>query len=303
MHPTGEQITINFADQRAVLTEVGGALRVYEAGAVAVVEGWEPEEMPDSCRGQVCYPWINRTSSGEWSYAGRTAHVGADNVDKRTLNHGVVRWRPFRVEERGSDSCTLSIVLNPVPEYPFWSRLTVLYRLSATGLAVTSTVENLDEVDIPFTLGFHPYFAVTTPTIDGARLRVPAEAYLAVDDRLIPTGHDVAVAGTVMDFREAALVDGVALDVTFAQLARDEQGLFRCNVVDANGGEVEYWQDESFPYFQVFSGDTLRPPRRRSSIALEPMTGPADALRSGRGRLSIAPGASWSGSWGVRRLL
>ncbi len=302
MHPSGEQITITFADQRAVLTQVGGALRVYEAVGVPVVEGWEPEEMPDSCRGQVCYPWINRTTSGEWSFSGRSAHVGADNVDKRTLNHGVVRWRPFDIDEVSSDACTVSIVLNPVPEHPFWSKLTVGYRLSDAGLTVTSTVENLDEVAVPFTLGFHPYFAVTTPTIDGARLTVPAETYLAVDDRLIPTGQDVAVAGTTMDFREAALVDAVVFDVTFADLRRDEDGLFRCRVVDANGGEVVYWQDESFPYFQVFSGDTLRESRRRTSIALEPMTAPADALRSGRGRLSIEPGASWSAAWGVRRL-
>ena len=302
MRPSGDQIEINYADQRAVITEVGAALRVYEAGGVAVVEGWDADEMADACRNQVCYPWINRTASGQWSYSGRTADVGADNVVKQTLNHGVVRWRPFLLESRSESACTMSLVLHPVPEYPFASRFSVTYELGRDGLSVTSRVDNLDTVDIPFSLGFHPYFAVTTAGIDGSSLTVPARSYLEVDDRLLPTGETKDVDGTVMDFRHARLVDGVVFDVTFTDLERDPDGLFRCRVVDARGGEVVLFQDESFPYFQVFSGDTLPEARRRTSIALEPMTAPADALRSGLGLLSVAPGQSWSARWGVARL-
>jgi len=302
MQPSGRQIEITFEDQTAVITEVGATLRSYDRGGVAVVEGFAAGEMPDACRNQVCYPWVNRVGSGEWSYSGRLAKAGADNVVAATLNHGVARWRPFAIDAVGTHYCTLSLVLHPLPDYPFLTKFTVTYSLGAQGLSVTSTVENLDEVDVPFSLGYHPYFAVTTPTIEGAWLTIPAQSYVAIDSRMLPTGETLKVEGSELDFREARLVDSVALDVTYGDLERDESGMFTAALRDEKGHEIQVSQDEAFPYFQAFSADTLAPERRRTSLALEPMTAPADALRSGRGLISLAPGETWTGVWRVRRI-
>jgi aldose 1-epimerase len=303
MLPSGEQIEINFGDQRAVVTEVGATLRTYDKGGVPVVEGFGPDEIPDACRNQLCYPWVNRVGSGEWSFSGRHARAGADNVVTKTLNHGVVRWRPFMIDLVASDHCTLSHVLHPLPEYPFLTKFTVDYALGVDGLTVTSTVANLDDVEVPFTLGYHPYFAVTTPTIDGALLHVPATSYVKIDQRMLPTGEMATVAKTALDFRQPKLVDGIELDVTYADLVRDESGMFTATVTDANGHEIQVSQDGAFPYFQAFSGDTLAPGRRRTSLALEPMTAPADALRSGQALIALAPGEQWSGVWRVSRTM
>ena len=55
----------------------------------------------------------------------------------------------------------------------------------------------------------------------------------------------------------------------------------------------------AFPYLMVFSGDTLAPDRRRRGLAVEPMTCPPNAFRSGDGLIVLDPGQSWSGSWGI----
>ncbi len=301
MQPSGRQIEITFQEQTAVITEVGATLRRYDDGGVAVVEGFDVHELPDACRNQVCFPWVNRLDSGEWRYGERRAKVGADNVVKATLNHGLARWRPFSIDEVGAHHCTLSLVLHPLPDYPFLTRFAVTYELGEWGLSVTSRVQNLDDVEVPFSLGYHPYFAVTTAHIEGSRLTIPARSYVAVDSRMLPTGEIVSVEGSELDFREPRLVDGVVLDVTYGDLERDESGMFCATLRDANGHEVQVSQDESYPYFQAFSADTLAPPRRRTSLALEPMTAPADALRSGRGRIALAPGETWSGVWRVKR--
>src|ERR1019366_3677939 len=135
-----------------------------------------------------------------------------------------------------------------------------------------------------------PYFAVTTPSIDGSWLTIPAQSYIAIDSRMLPTGEVLKVEGSELDFRESRLVDGVVLDVTYGDLERDVSGIFTATLRDANGHEVRVSQDEAYPYFQAFSSDTLSPERRRTSLALEPMTAPADALRSGHGLISLAPG-------------
>jgi aldose 1-epimerase len=301
MRPSGQQYEITHREQRAVITEVGATLRLYEHAGAAVLAGFDEHEMPDACRNQLCYPWINRFSSGPWTFSNRHARVGADDLAHQTLLHGVARWRPFEVREHEADRCTLSLTLHPVPEYPFLTSISVQYRLADDGLSVSSTVTNLDDVVAPFALGFHPYFAVSTDTIEGATLTIPAQSYLAVDERMLPTGHVESLDGHALDFRQPSLVDEVVFDVTYADLIRDESGLFHCTLVDENGGGVVLSQDESFPFFQVFSGDTLAPEHQRTAMAMEPMTAPADALRSGEGLICLEPGEQWSGYWRVQR--
>ena len=60
------------------------------------------------------------------------------------------------------------------------------------------------------------------------------------------------------------------------------------------------WADERFDYVMVYTGDTLADEgQRRRSVAIEPMTCPPDAFRSGAGLVVLRPGARWTGSWGI----
>jgi aldose 1-epimerase len=168
-------------------------------------------------------------------------------------------------------------------------------------LTVTTTVTNRDDVPIPFGVGFHPYLAVTTPTIEGAELEIPAAAYVAVNDRQLPTGEILPVAGNSLDFTTRKSVSGHELDTTFTELIRDDSGLATVVLVDATGGEIELSVDRNFPYLQVFTGDHLEKGRRRTAVAVEPMTCPPDGLRSGKDVVVLEPGQHWAGSWRLRR--
>jgi aldose 1-epimerase len=195
-----------------------------------------------------------------------------------------------------------SLLLYPSPAYPFLASVEVAYHLGTLGLTVTGTVINRDEVPIPVGLGFHPYLAVTTSTIEGTELALPANAYLTVDDRQLPTGEILPVSGGALDFRTAKSVSGHTLDVTYTELTRDDSGLATATVTDASGGRVELSVDRTFPYLQVFTGDTLEKGRRRTAIGVEPMTCPPEGLRSGKDVVVLEPGQRWAGSWRVRRV-
>lgn len=301
MLPSGEQIAIAHGDQRAVVTEVGATLRTYVKGGVSVVEGFAGEEVPTGARGQLLYPWPNRMGDGPWSFSGRTAKPVVDDVEHATAIHGVVRWRPFRVESVNQNRCVLTLLLHPTPDFPFLSEIEVAYHLGSLGLTVTTTVTNRDDVPIPFGLGFHPYLAVTTPTIEGAELAVPAKNYIAVNPRQLPTGEILPVASHQLDFTQPKTVNGHDLDVTFTELQRDDLGLATVLVRDSAGGEVELSMDRNFPYVQIYTGDQLEKGRRRTAIAVEPMTCPPDALRSGKDIVVLEPGQHWAGSWRLRR--
>jgi aldose 1-epimerase len=58
--------------------------------------------------------------------------------------------------------------------------------------------------------------------------------------------------------------------------------------------------DEHFGYVMAYTADTVEPAaRRRQSIAIEPMTCPPDAFRSGIDLVRLEPGTSWRASWGI----
>ncbi len=299
--PTGEQIAIAHGDQRVVVAEVGATLRTYVTGGVPVIEGFAADERATGGRGQVLFPWPNRLGEGEWEFSGRRGRPQLDSSQPATANHGVIRWRPFHIDSINQNRCSLSLLLHPSPAYPFLVSLEVAYHLGSLGLTVTSTITNRDEVPIPVGLGFHPYLAVTTPTIEGAEILVPANAYLGVTPEMLPNGEILPVSGGLRDFRSLRSVSGHEIDTTFTELERDDKGLATVVVRDARGGEVELSVDRNFPYILVYTGDQLEKGRRRTGIAVEPMTCPPDALRSGKDVVVLEPGQRWAGSWRVRR--
>jgi len=301
MLPSGEQIAIAHGDQRAVVTEVGATLRTYVKGGLSVIKGFAGEEVPTGARGQILYPWPNRIGDAQWSFSDRIAQPTVNDAHHATAIHGLVRWRPFLVESVNQNRCVLKLLLHPTPDYPFLSEIVIAYHLGALGLTVTTTVTNRDDVPIPFGVGFHPYLSVTTPTIEGAELHVPALAYVDVNERQLPTGEILPVTGHALDFTKPKSINGHDLDVTYTELVRDDSGLATVVVTDATGGAVELSMDRNFAYVQLFTGDTLERGRRRTAIAVEPMTCPPDALRSGKDVIVLEPGQHWAGSWRLRR--
>ena len=126
-------------------------------------------------------------------------------------------------------------------------------------------------------------------------LRVPARTALRSDDRGIPVGS-VAVDGTELDFRSARRVGEAKLDNGYTDLERDDAGVARVTVeVDGSGRTL--WVDEGYPYVMVFTGDI--PSVQRRGLAVEPMTCPPNAFRSGEALVTLEPGESHTASWGL----
>ena len=89
------------------------------------------------------------------------------------------------------------------------------------------------------------------------------------------------------------------LDHCFTDLERDEDGLARVLLRDPETGRaVTVWVDGSYPYLMLFTGDPL-PDVNRRSLAVEPMTCPPNAFRTGEDVIRLEPGDSTTGTWGI----
>ena len=142
---------------------------------------------------------------------------------------------------------------------------------------------------------------VGTTSVDQAHLTIPAGLSLTEDERALPTGRE-GVAGTDLDFMTARAIGPLHMDTAFTDLRRDPRGRATVRLERPDGSRsVELWMEEEFRYAMVYTGDSLEPVgRRRRGLAVEPMTCPPNAFRSGVDLIALEPGTSWSGDWGIR---
>ena len=295
--PSGEQHRISDGTQVAVVTEVGAALRSYTAGRGAVLDGFEERDIAHDGRGQVLAPWPNRLGDGRYQFEGITAQAPINEISLSNAIHGLVRWLPWQAVRQSPDAVMMTCTLHPQPGYPWRLLLEVEYRLESGGLSVSATATNESETPAPFGIGFHPYLTAGTPTVDVIRLRLDAERCLVADERGLPTGT-AEVAGTDLDFRVGRSIGSTRLDTVYLDLARGDDGLAKVDLDAPGGAGVSLWMDEHFPYVMVYSADHVGS-HVRGSIAIEPMSCPPDALRSGTGVARLVPGSSWRGHWGI----
>jgi aldose 1-epimerase len=296
--PSGEQYEIALGNQRAVVVEVGGGLRAYSVDGRDVLDGYGLEEESPSGRGQVLSPWPNRIEDGSYEFDGQRHQLPLSEPEASNAIHGLVRWAGWRVRERETHSVVMEHVLHPQPGYPFALALGIEYALSSGGLSVRTTATNLGSAVCPYGCGQHPYLTLGTARVDTLLLRAPGGRVVVSDDRGLPEG-EVAVGGTEFDFRVSRPIGGTRLDNAFTDLERDGDGRARVRLDDpVSGGSRTLWVDESYPYLMLFTGDTL-PDVGRRSLAVEPMTCPPNAFRSGESLIRLEPGESATGAWGI----
>jgi aldose 1-epimerase len=296
---TGAQYEIEAGAYRATVTELGGGLRALSHDGKPLIIGYEADELPPHGAGQLLSPWPNRVDGGTYAFDGATYRLPLSEPARGNAIHGLTRWTSWtRV---GHENGEVTLRSAPVGQlgYPFAVQVDVTYRLAAdSGLHVTVTASNKGGRPAPWGTGHHPYLTITTPTVDDCELTLPADQWLPVDDRGIPSGKPQDVAGTDFDFRTARTLAGTKLDHAFTGLERDSDGLAWVRLT-GGGTRTSLWADSAYGWLQAFTGDALEPGMRRTALAVEPMTCPPNALASGEDLVVLEPGESVSCRWGI----
>jgi aldose 1-epimerase len=296
--PAGEQIELAAADQRAVVVALGGGLRAYAAGGRELLDGYPADGPITSGRGQVLIPWPNRLEDGAYEFDGRRHQLELTEPELGNAIHGLVREAVWTVGEREPHRVVMEHVLRPRPGYPFTLALAVEYSLSESGLHVRTTATNPGPDACPYGSGQHPYLTLGTPTVDSLVLSAPGRTVLLEDERRIPRGRE-PVDGTAYDFRRPREIGATTLDDAFTDLVRGTDGQARVELRDPKSrAGLSLWMDESYRYVQLFTGDSL-PDVRRRSLAVEPMTCPPNAFRTGEDLVRLEPGATHTSAWGI----
>lgn len=298
--PSGEQYWISHESATACVTQVGATLRTFTVDGRDVIDGFTVDERAIDSRGQVLAPWPNRLARGEYAYGGRRLQCPLTEPGRSNAIHGLVRWLDWALVARDESSVTLSCALRPQPGYEWHLELVATYTLGPDGLTVLLTAVNVGTARAPWGAGFHPYLTAGDCLVDDLELQVPATRVVAGyaqdgEPTLVPSGR------TDLDFQALRVVGDRVLDTAYGGLVRDEDGRATVQVRRPGSGPTfRLWLDAAFRYVMVYSGDGASDPRRRRrSLAIEPMTCPPEAFRSGCDLVELDPGERWTGSWGL----
>jgi aldose 1-epimerase len=220
------------------------------------------------------HPWANRLSAFSYRAAGHDVALGAETPGLRTEEHGLPihgllaaskRWEVREVTDR---TLRAELDFGAAPEllaaFPYPHTLSLDIAQTSAALTVSTTLTPTTEQPVPVSFGFHPYF--TLPGVGRERLilRTPAMSRLLLDENGIPTGEKEPVGG-----RHAPIGDE-NLDDAYTDLGPDPHF-----TIAGGGHELTVRFLEGFTHLQLFT------PPGRPVIAIEPMTAPTDALRSG----------------------
>ncbi|MBX9421392.1 gluconokinase, GntK/IdnK-type [Streptomyces lateritius] len=298
--PTGASWRLVHGAQSAVVVQLGGALSAYAVDGRPLLDGSSPGSAVTGGRGQLLVPWPNRVRDGRYDFGGRSLQLPLTEVEKSTAIHGLLRWTLWEPLARADDAVTLGTTLCPQPGYPFLLDVRVAYRLGPEGLGVAVHTTCTGTEPAPYGVGQHPYLTVGTDLVDSAVLTVPARYVLRTDERGLPTGRR-PVDGGPYDFRAARPIGDRRLDTAFTGLDRGPDGRAVVRLAHPSGLRgVDLWLGEGTRCVQVYTGDTLaEPERRRRGVAVEPMSCPPDAFRSGTDLVVLEPGETHVLRWGL----
>lgn len=284
--PNGRLFTLGSGDYVARVATVGGALaRLTWRGADIVLatdaEGDGTAYAP-AFSGKVMAPWPNRLRDGRYTWGGVEHQLAMTEPEAGTALHGLVCWQEWRVAGAAPDRVTLATEIWPQPGYPFRIGLATDYHLGPDGLSVAVEAVNLGDSPAPYGVAFHPYLRCGDGLLDDCLADLPAERVVLTDARGLPV-REGAVERHGLDLRGGVELRQIRADHAFtgfpeggwqASLARPGMP-FRTTIASDTR------------WAQVFTADHIG----RAGLAIEPMSCPADAFRSGDGVIALEPGA------------
>jgi aldose 1-epimerase len=239
------------------------------------------------------HPWANRLGAWDYEVAGRTVELDRDSPLLRPEEHGLpihgalpagAQWRIVQTT-REALWAELDWAADParMAVFPFAHRLELRAVVDGGALVIETTVVATGSDRVPLAFGFHPYLAPPGASRERWEVELPAMARLPLDDRGLPAGAREPRSAERFTLGDRHYDDAFALNALPAEFAVSD-GTRRIAVVFERG----------FPYAQVFA-----PPEPRV-ICFEPMTAPADALRTHHGLRCVDPGERVAAAFAVR---
>ncbi|UII34648.1 hypothetical protein LVD17_12600 [Fulvivirga ulvae] len=274
-------------------------VRLPDDSYFPLIDGYENENdlvnnIAHTFKGCKLSPFPNRIKAGNYTFKGQNYQLGINLLEEGHAHHGLLYNVPFELINSGADEYEGRLRYRYVydafnPGYPFKYHMEIEYRFNRdNSLTCTTEIKNTDDREILIGDGWHPVFN-THPLTDDMYIRFRADKQLELHD-MIPN-MKFAEDGKFSDFRR---IGKQQFDDAF-ELNNTGKAVFTLAYPKLKMA-VDIWQQtgtDGYNYLQVYT------PYNRNSIAVEPVTCPANAFNNGLGLITLAPGVELSLAYGI----
>ncbi|MEO6316069.1 MAG: aldose 1-epimerase [Chitinophagaceae bacterium] len=289
-----EQVVLtdpNLGTSAIILPAHGAMLHAFtvqtKQGAHNIIDNYADasalkEQLSYSFKSSKLSPFACRIPGGKYMYDGEEFEMQHKFVDGSAI-HGLLYNKPFKQmalfadEERASAAFRYHYKAED-DGYPFDYTCEVRYTLLPQNtLQVQTTIINLDDLPIPMSDGWHPYFTLGGKVNDWL-LYFGADALLEFNAQLVPTGKLLPYD----HFHHAQLIGDTVLDNCF--LLNEDRSYAACTLrSETTGIQLNIFPDASYPFLQIFTPD------HRQGIAIENLSAAPDAFNNKIGLLMLQP--------------
>ena len=271
--PSGEAITCYILENEVAKLEVltlGAKIRslcAYGHRAVGGFDSLAPYLTDDSYQGSVIGRVANRIAQGRFEMDGEVYELYVNNGEN-TLHGGRVGFdsRVWTVARVSDEAITLTYTSPDMEEgFPGELAVTVTYTLSGAALLIDYTATT--DKKTPVALTNHAYFNLSDfeETVLTHRVKVDADAYSAINDKMIPVAQP-SVEGTPFDLRSPVLlgerightVDGYDHNFILSGNVRESiMGRTLTRAAEAQGKYLALTVYTDAPGVQLYTGNFL----------------------------------------------
>lgn len=298
--PTREWITDSSGRVLAVVSPLAASLRMLIIDGMDAVEPTVDSTALVHMSGAMLLPWPNRVEDARWRQGATEYQLEVNEPELNNANHGLLADHVFDIVHRESRRVDMAATIRHAKGYPFDLDALVSYRVDARGLTVNTTLTNVGRERAPVAVGAHPYLRVGDTRTDSLSLRIDATHGYHLDERNIPR-ETFRLSGSPEDLRVETPVRRAPRHMTY--MRADTGRTLTHSLRTSNGRGVELWADPDFRWTQLYVSPSFPAAAgTHEAVAVEPMTAPPNALRTGEGLRWLDPDESWSVSWGLRTL-
>lgn len=279
-----------------IIQEFGAVINklIINNSPFSFIQGYQSAEEltkthPYFSRSAKLFPFPNRLENGQYQFQQQTFTLPANFPWSKDAVHGLLYNQPFSILDTDANINYAEVTLRYQTEnlcsgFPHSLLLNVIYRIDCDGVLTCITeITNTGDDALPYGDAWHPYFSLGCDR-NLIKLTMPPSQELILESGL-PTGSFQPFD----QFTNGAWLANTELNHCFQfdlsrpivlSLEREDQLAF-----------IRYQQDSSYPYIQLYT------PNSEPTLAIEPMTCPANAFNNQIGLKELSPNQTERFTW------
>ncbi|MFK5959110.1 MAG: aldose 1-epimerase [Lutibacter sp.] len=276
-----DSITESYAK---ILLNLGGSLQELILDDKQIIKNLKPLSYDNSFSSAILFPFTCRIKNGNYLFNNNEYHLELNENNENAL-HGLVYNKKFKVvtQETTTDFASITLIYEETQKpkgFPFNFKLFLVYTLSHSSLNLEVKVINSDLTSFPFAIGWHPYFY--SSDLFNSFLDFSSSKKLVFDDKMIPIKIDeISPINKKIQIKNTKFDDCYIINYKNLNF---ETPAYSINISSSSNEN----------YFQLYT------PNKINTIAIEPMTGPANSFNNKFGLKVLKPNKTYQLNWKIK---